>query len=231
MGMCQPCGNCWQADQQTDSLSDLLLLPVLILLHFETHTRILHLLSSTNMRKAILVLRSWEWYNTLQQYSPRQLHITKFTSCFGDLAHRQGVSYPSLIQSGAAAALDFWTVSPCLKFHFKLPPCLPHFPDHQLFNAKQNTCPILQLLWWWDANFCNKCTKQILELPAHQLLQDFPRSPQCSEASTGHSKLWLGLLSCVDSDEVIPPPAGCQIMIWGFLLLGWGFFPVGKRLL
>lgn len=138
--MCQPCGNCWQASTSRQTVSQtLFLLPVWILLPFKTHTRILHLLSSTNMRKAILVLQSSEWYNTLQQYSARQLHLTKFTSCFGDLAHRQGVSYSSLIWSRAAAALDFWTVSPCLKFHFTFPLCLPHFPDHQLFNAKQNT--------------------------------------------------------------------------------------------
>lgn len=92
----------------------------------------------------------WVWSDTT--VSPRQLHLTKFTSCFGDLAHRHGVSYPSLIWSGAAAAaLDFWTVSPCLKFHFKFPPCLPRFPDHQLLNAKHNTCPTIQLLWGWHA--------------------------------------------------------------------------------
>lgn len=220
--------------QQTDSLSDLFLL---IFLPFETHTRILQLLSSTNVRKTILVLGSSKWYNTLQQYSPRQLYLTKFTSCFGDLAHRQGVSYSSLIWSGAAAALDFWTVSPCLKSHFPFPPCLPHFPDHQSFNAKQNTFLIILLLWWWHANFCNKCTTQILEFPAHQLLQEnFPRSPQklsnaqrppLATASCGWD-FWL--VWTVMRSFLLPlvclPDHDLRIFI-----IGLGFFPVGKKLL
>lgn len=186
------------------------------------------------MRKAILVLQGSEWSNTLQQYSPRQLQPTKFTSCFGDLAHRQGVSYPSLIWLGAAAALDFWTVSPCLKLHFKLPPCLPHFPDYQSLNAKQNTSPIIQLLWWGHANLHQmhhtNTRAPSTSAPARKFPQISPRTSSCSEVSTGHCKLWLGLLTCVDSDEVIPSSADLFARPWFEDFYYWvGFFPSGKK--
>lgn len=222
--------------QQTDSLSDPFSTWVLILLPFETHTRILHLWVQQKQEKRFLYYQSLEW-NILQQYSPRQLYLTKFTSCFGDLAHRQGVSSPSLIWSGAAAALDFWTVSPCSKFHCKFPLCLPHFPDHQLLNAKHNTCPTIQLLWWWHANFCNKCTTQIVELPAHQLLQE--NSPGLPKSFPMLGGLRWPQRAVVGTFDLCGQWWGhsffcwfvCQIVIWGFLLLGWVFSQWGKKLL
>lgn len=97
--------------------------------------------------------RARSGYNTLQQHSPRQLHLTKFTSCFGDLAHRQGISYPSLIWLGAAAAMAFWTVSTYLKFHFLFLPASATLSRLPVIKCKkQNTCPIIQLLWWWHTN-------------------------------------------------------------------------------
>lgn len=47
--------------QQTDSLSDTSSTSNFDSPPFETHTRILHLLRATNMKKAILVLQSSEW--------------------------------------------------------------------------------------------------------------------------------------------------------------------------
>lgn len=173
--------------------------------------------------------------NTLQQHSPRQLHLTKFTSCFEDLAHRQDISYPSLIWLGAAAALAFWTVSTYLKFHFIFPPRLPHFPDYQSLNAKSKIHVQSYSCYGDGIQTCTRCTTQTLELPEHQLLQEnFPKSPQelpdaqrppLATASCGWDfwlvwtvmRSFLLLLICLPDHDLRT------------FIIGLGFFPVGKK--
>lgn len=66
--------------------------------------------------------------------------------------------------------------------------------------------------------------------PARKFPQISPRASWCSEASAGHSRLWLGLLTCVDSDEVIPSSAGLLARSWFEDFYYWvGFFPSGKK--
>lgn len=147
--MCQTCGNCWQAatSRQTDSLSDPFSTSSFDSPHLWNPHKNPSPFEFNKHKKSDLGITE---LGVIQQY--HQGNYISQNLLLVLVTWLTDTVFLTLHLFDQEMLQQLWIVSPCLKFHFKFPPCLPRFPDHQLLNAKHNTCPTIQLLWGWHAD-------------------------------------------------------------------------------
>lgn len=147
--MCQPSGNCWQAATSRQTVSQiLLLLPILILPPFETHTRILHLLRATNMKKAILVLQSSEWIQHIATAFTKAITSHKIYFLFWGPGSQTGYFLPFTYLIRSCCSSGFLDCLYLSEISFHISPASATLSRLPVIKCKkQNTCPVIQLLW------------------------------------------------------------------------------------
>lgn len=120
---------------------------------FETHTRILHLLRATNVKKAILVLQSSEWIQHIATALTKAITSHKIYFLFWGPGSQTGYFLPFTYLIRSCCSSGFLDCLYLSEISFHISPVSATLSRLPVIKCKkQNTCPIIQLLWWWHTN-------------------------------------------------------------------------------